>query len=337
MEKLNTLIKENNYLEALYESSKLDLSIITNIIKTKISSEDLNTYNNIVRLKMLGDWTSSKNLCNMWNKMSKGNYTWNNLRMVYEGPYDYIILINRTPDELSENDIKKTILFRMEPLSNPFCVWNNIPDISNFFKVYYHENGDYNNIEWHLSKTWTELTNNTCCLEKDNSLSDCLSTVLSPKYFWPGHILRIDFVKFLENKDINIHVFGDNKFNYKNYKGSLPEYCKDNALIPYKYTFNAENHSDNNYFTEKITDAILSECLIFYWGCPNICDYIDELAYVRLDLNNFEESYNIIKKAIEEDWWAQRIDIIRKEKLKILNDLSMFPRIEKLLLERTNK
>ena len=44
-----------------------------------------------------------------------------------------------------------------------------------------------------------------------------------------------------------------------------------------------------------------------------------------------EESLLIIKKAIEEDWWSQRIDIIRKEKEKIINVMGFFPRIEKII------
>jgi hypothetical protein len=48
-------------------------------------------------------------------------------------------------------------------------------------------------------------------------------------------------------------------------------------------------------------------------------------------MNNFEKSYQIIKKAIKEDWWSQRIDIIRKEKQKILNELAFFPTLHKII------
>jgi hypothetical protein len=47
-----------------------------------------------------------------------------------------------------------------------------------------------------------------------------------------------------------------------------------------------------------------------------------------LPLDNFEESISIVKKAIEEDWWSKRIDVIRKEKEKILNKLGFFPRLQ---------
>jgi hypothetical protein len=46
---------------------------------------------------------------------------------------------------------------------------------------------------------------------------------------------------------------------------------------------------------------------------------------------DFEKSYELIERAIREDWWSQRIDIIRKEKKKILDELAFFPTICQIL------
>ena len=81
----------------------------------------------------------------------------------------------------------------------------------------------------------------------------------------------------------------------------------------------------------------MCETLVFYYGCPNITDYIDPGAFVLLDINNFENSYQIIKQALKEDWWAQRIEIIRKEKRKILNELAFFPTIDKIISQNIKK
>ena len=80
-----------------------------------------------------------------------------------------------------------------------------------------------------------------------------------------------------------------------------------------------ENNYEVNFITEK-----LCESLCFYFGCPNVHEYIDPLAYVLLPIYDFEKCYQLMKQAIEEDWWEQRINIIRKEKTKILNELSFF-------------
>jgi len=81
---------------------------------------------------------------------------------------------------------------------------------------------------------------------------------------------------------------------------------------------------------------LICESLPFYWGCPNLEDYLDPLCFVRLDLNDIPGSIEIMKKAIKEDWWSKRIHIIRKEKEKIINDLGFFPRLSKIIQEKEN-
>jgi hypothetical protein len=206
--------------------------------------------------------------------------------------------------------------------------WVN-PDSKEFFKVLKHDTRDYNNIEWHLSLTYNQFLNYE--IVKNPNYDKVLSTVTSSKYIDIGDMKRIDFIKFLESKNFPIHVYGDNKWDYKDYRGELPYHKKDDGIFPYKYIFNTENNQKHFYCTEKLIDGILGECLTFYWGCPNIRDIIDPRAYVELDLSNFEKNYEIIKKAIHEDWYTQRLPFIRNEKEKILNHLQFFPRLEKIL------
>ena len=273
--------------------------------------------------------------------MSKGNYTWNNIKIVLDDP-EYFVVINAPPSHitLTDDEKKKTIVFRMEPYmdtKNSFYwgEWGRL-DESKFFRVCSHDKNilNYNNNEWHINKTYTELKNMR--VEKDEKLDNIISTVLSSKYTDIGHIKRIDFVKFLEKKGIQIDVFGSDKFSYKSYKGVLPCHEKDNAMFPYKYVFNAENNSIKNYYTEKLIDGILAECLVFYSGCFNIRDFIDERAYIYLELLNFEEDYKKIKKAIEDNEWEKRIDIIRSQKEKILEYLQFFPRLERIINKKEN-
>ena len=303
-------------------SMKLDNSIVTNT-----QSNNSMKYKTV---KLLCNYTSTENLTEIYNKMSQdGNYTWNNIKLITKGDPDYYCVINST---VSNIDTKKTVVFRMEPnmAKNTYWgEWSN-PDDSKFLKILRHEKADYNNVEWHISKTYQQLQKDI--IQKDNNLNCFISTVLSDKYTDPGHMKRVDFVKFLDKKNENlVHVFGNNKFNYKNYKNSLPYHCKDDGLLPYKYHFNVENNDNANYFTEKLIDGILSECLVFYSGCYNVKQYIDERAYVQLGLSNFENDYNIIQKAIEEDWYTQRLPYIKEAKKKILNELQFFPRLEKIL------
>ena len=102
-------------------------------------------------------------------------------------------------------------------------------------------------------------------------------------------------------------------------------------MFPYKYVFNVENNSIKNYYTEKLVDGILAECLVFYSGCYNVKEYIDEKAFVYLQLDDFEKDYKIVQDAIQNNLWEERLPYIRKAKQKILNYLQFFPRLERII------
>lgn len=318
MEIINKHILENKIDNAIQECTKLNFDNLGNLLRQifDTSSKPLP-----IKIQLLCNWCTTEELMQTWNKMSKGMFTWNNIVLVKENP-DYYVVINST---IFPIDKKKTILFRMEPhmeRNSSWGEWSN-PNSEEFLKVFRHET-DYNNNEWHLSKTYSWLMTEPIIKKYDN----VLSTVLSSKYSDPGHIKRIDFVKFSE-KRIPIHVYGDNKWNYEDYRGSLPYHCKDDAILPYKYSFNVENHFIKNYYTEKLIDCILGESLCFYSGCYNISEFLDPRAYVYLELSNFEHDLGIIQRAIKEDWHSKRLPFIREAKKKILNELQFFPRLEK--------
>lgn len=297
------------------------------------------------RVMLYCNWLKSQDLCLLWSKMSKnGDMKWGNIEIVWNEPVDYYVVINSPPIGTPELPKHKTLIFQMEPqmAMRPVMwgAWAN-PSPKEWAYVSRHHD-EHNNIEWHLGKTYQQLMNEV--IVKDEALSGIVSAVLSSKYIDVGHIKRVDFVKFTEQAQINnqgllvpFHVFGDNTFLWKNYKGTLPYHCKNNALFPYKYTFNAENYDGAGYFTEKLIDGILTETLVFYWGCFNVNQWIDEKAFVRLDLNDFDASLKIIQQAIAEDWYTQRLPYIKKAKLKVLNELQFFPRLDRIIHTIENK
>jgi hypothetical protein len=281
---------------------------------------------------ILASWCDEKTIFDLWKKMSQNNDglwcgTHHDVQAVLEEPVDYYVIINAYNSTRINYHPDKTIIFRMEPNmhlhEDTWGEWAGC-DLG-LRKVFRHED-DYNNLEWHLSKTYQELLP-----DNTQKKSGILSTVLSGKYSDPGHVKRVDFVKFLERNNFPVHVYGENRWHYKMYKGSLPSHQKDNALLPYKYTFNVENHSIKNYMTEKLVDGILCECLTFYSGCWNAKDYIDERAFVYLELSNFQKDMETIKNAIREDWHTKRLPYIKEAKKKILTELQFFPRLEKII------
>ena len=296
------------------------------------------------RVKLLCNWCSSDTLLREFSIMYTDSdfYKNSNIDITSDNEnIDYYVIINMpTFDSLGDYDPKKTIIFQMEPWVYDTTknwgvkTWGNwsIPDSNKFMKVFRHVES-LNNVQWQVSPPnvipGDEKINKVMC-------------ILSDKLYDEGHIKRVNFLKYIEvvedcgdaesGGDVgfdNIHVYG--RKNYHRLKSYIGETYNKVELVKYKYCFSCENNSEKNYATEKIWEPILFECLCFYWGCPNLEEHIDSQAFVRLPLDNFDECIAIIKKAIKEDWWSQRIDIIKKEKQKILTELGFFPRLHKIV------
>jgi GR25 family glycosyltransferase involved in LPS biosynthesis len=355
-----------------------------NNIKIDNTQKELCCYDNdIIRLKLICNSTSSIDLCNCLDKMSMGNGRWNNIRITYEDDdIDYFVIINR-PQKGEFYIPSKTIVFRMEPDTETHIRWNDWYESKDEFLYFLDLSKFRNNSEWHMGLSYKEMMSKSDSNEEDlkvvteenevvteenkvvteenkvvteenkvvteenkvvteeNNINikktKVLSAVVSSLFFMEGHKKRLIFIKYLQlfsaESKINIDVYGrDNIFNMENYKGELPYHNKNEGILPYKYTFTAENCSLNNYFTEKIIDSIVGEALCFYWGCPNLENFIDSRAFIRLDLNDLEGSLKIVVDSIANNEWEKRIDIIRKEKKKIINHYSLFPRVEGLIL-----
>ena len=314
--------------------------------KKQIDSEINMIDKDCIRIKMLCNWSSSEQVCKEWSYMCETDFKWKNYQIVWtdvKEEIDYYVIINYCSKD-AYYDPKRTIVFQMEPwvydTSKPWGVktWGKWaePNPNDFLAVRGRKTECHNNAFWQLGLTLNELQNSKL-LEKTKGST--ISTICSSKYFDEGHIARIDLLKFLEEKgDVKLDIYNqDNKLGFKNYIGPVNLYTdKHNGIKSYKYYFMMENNFERNFITEKIWEPILCEALVFYYGCPNVSDYIDPRAFVLLDITDFEKSYQIIKQAIEEDWWSQRIDIIRQEKHKILNELAFFPTIDKIINNNIN-
>jgi len=130
-----------------------------------------------------------------------------------------------------------------------------------------------------------------------NKTENKIASIMSNKKFFIGHQKRIEFINILQKENI-IDVFGkENYHKFECYKHKVPNEDPSLILGKYKYYFMCENNQQANYATEKIWEPIICESLCFYWGCPNLSDYIDSRAYVELDMNDMEKSKEIVKKS----------------------------------------
>jgi len=276
-----------------------------------------------IKIKLIGNWQSCEKMIEEFSVMPHEG-----LELTTKDDADYYVIVNYPNSEFYEP--QKTIIFQMEPWVydetknwgvKTWGCWAN-PINSNFLHVNSHRNF-LNPAQWTFAEN----------LEKFPEKKDKGSIILSQKTNDIGHKLRIKFLLNISMFD----VYG--RCNYHNLSSYISSVFNDNrynVFSNYKYVLAVENNSEFNYATEKIWEPLLCECLPFYWGCPNLETYINPKAFVRLPLENINESKRIVEQAIREDWWSQRIDVIREEKKKIMNNLGFFCLIKNIIKQNTS-
>lgn len=161
--------------------------------------------------------------------------------------------------------------------------------------------------------------NNNSPNEKVNKI--CLFT--SNKRISKGHIKRIDFALKLKNKYPNlIDIYG---------KGFEDVDYKYEILQKYKYSIVIENCQYPNYWTEKLADCFLANSYPIYCGDPNILSYFNEKSLSIINIENFEESEQVIRKVLDNNIFEKQFDYIIQSKLLILNTYNMFSEIAHIL------
>lgn len=294
-----------------------------------------------IKVRPISNWSDSRELYGQWAKMSfDGKGVWGDkIKLVPDEQCDITCIVNHPGNNKITTPVDKCIIYHMEPKTfteRMGSVFSN-PDPTKFLSVQTHKYAN-NNLEWHTSPTYEDYMYDRVDLTKTRG-DKTISTIVSNLYQYTGHKLRLDFLRQLqivlrhEKSDIQLDIWGRSKDVFGDgHMGELPLFKKDGGLHGYKYTFAAENFTERNYITEKFVDAILSECLCFYWGCPNYSDYFpkDCVVWIPID-KSFEECYSIIKSTIANNEWEKRLPVIRRAKFELLNRRSFFPVLASLV------
>ena len=149
-----------------------------------------------------------------------------------------------------------------------------------------------------------------------------IAIITSNKAFTRGHRKRLKFLAYLKNSlpDI-LDIFGD---GFQFVEDKFDVYSK------YKYVIAFENCSYSGYWTEKIADAFLCNCLPLYFGDPCLDRYFDVQSYIQLDLNEPEMMVQKIKQIIKEDTYSEKIKYIEIAKQKVMNEYNLFSVMAKI-------
>lgn len=246
--------------------------------------------------------------------------SWKDIQITFDDDYDYAVIIDQIfKPSVDYINPEKSVLFRLEPKTlRDICLsGNNYLDESKYIKIY----------RFCALWGWSGFSYNQF-FEEDFTKTKTLSSIISANQGIYGHINRLNFLPYVDKLEkIDYDMFGDERGNigifnkYSHYRGKVE--LKKEGLQHYKYTIAGENCYENDYFSEKIIDGILNECVVFYHGCTNISKYINPKCYIEVDFLDPEKSMYIIKKSIRENEWEKRIDAIKQEKKKILTELNI--------------
>lgn len=147
------------------------------------------------------------------------------------------------------------------------------------------------------------------------SKSKELVLITSDKCFTLGHIKRYLFAKRLKK------IFGDRLDIYGRGFNHFDD--KWDLLKDYKYHIVIENDAQDDYWTEKLSDAYLAECFPLYHGAQNIDKYFSKKSFLSIDINNFEKSIKVIEYALQNKLYEENYEEIRNSKSQIMDNYNI--------------
>jgi hypothetical protein len=138
--------------------------------------------------------------------------------------------------------------------------------------------------------TWipAEVYNNIDVERKELKIS-CLT---GSKEMTPAHTYR----KLLYNHQhtmpfLPITWFRSSKGPHMPKLGNNPMIGDSKAplFLDYQYSIVIENCRENNYFTEKLMDCLITKTIPIYYGCPNISNWFDTRGWIILETTSIQE------------------------------------------------
>ena len=82
-------------------------------------------------------------------------------------------------------------------------------------------------------------------------------------------------------------------------------------LFSSQFSIVIENSRQENYFTEKLCDCIITKTIPIYFGCPNIHEFFDISGWIIIDTTNIDEFNNKVS-VLTPLYYNNYIDTIEK-------------------------
>ena len=137
-----------------------------------------------------------------------------------------------------------------------------------------------------------------------------------------NHRHRLDFIKLLQQQELNFDLYGRN----------LPTWAQDNGIVsnkwhavaPYYYNLAIENYTENDwYVSEKLWDALLGWSLPIYYGGAAADKLLPAGSFLRLPSLD-EKGVEFIQEVVSTpDYWHEAREKIAEARQIILHELNL--------------
>ena len=240
--------------------------------------------------------------------------------------YDWVVVFDDVKDDETVTCPKeRTILATWEPVS-----------IKNYCTAFTRQFGHLltNRPPWaerhphyHLGRGYFPWFNSRTYQENRDFVvppkTKAVSAVCSSKAMrWTRHHQRILLLKRLVAEVPGAEWYGHGVREFKR---------KCELMDEFRYHVALENHVAPHYWTEKIADAFLCECLPFYAGAPDLADDFPADSFIPIPVDDPESAIRIIREAIANDEWSKRLPAIREAKARLFSEYNFWAQVIKVV------
>lgn len=245
--------------------------------------------------------------------------------------YDWLVAFEGLP-----NDPVGTMRDGYEPLACPrertiFCTWEPI-SVKGYTKTFTRQFGHLltnrppeaeNHPHYHLGRGYYPSFNDRWYTENRTAVippkTKTISAVCSSKQMkHTRHGERFALMQTLAKEVDGFDWYG---------RGVRSFGKKYEVMDPYRYHVAVENHIAPYHWTEKISDALLCECLPFYAGDPKLGEVLPPESFIPIPIDDPTEAVKIIKSSIAAGEYEKRKEAILEAKRLLLDKYNLWDQI----------
>ena len=264
------------------------------------------------KIKLTCNWCDDQSLYERFKRVyiSKFNED-SEFEFTNSNEYDFLVIINYPSYEINFPK-ESTLGIILEPTWRPEFVeskclkdlcqhilFHKLQEDSQFIQIcgllpFHLDYSEGEDLDYYINSSFSNSKNKLCSI-----IVSHYDENTAHSYFKQSkeclYSQRMNLVRNILQTDLDIDIYG-NYWEYSSIKdprikGGL--YNKKDGLLNYKYSIAIENCIEEGYFTEKLTDCILTDTIPIYYGCPNIEKYFSGIP-VLSNLNDTDP----IKKVI---------------------------------------